>query len=139
MLIQLSLNSKVHQTIDLIVVDIPEEYGVILSRDCSTKLNGYFETDWSHLWLPYKGQPNKIKVERKCYMKDMKTNLNDTNEPVMFSNSILGNFFFETFFGELEAKLSPLVKSYKKYELLHTTHYCRASLYYSRYLYKSKS
>ena len=68
-LICLSSNSKVHQTIDIIVVDIPEEYGVILRRDWSTKLNGYFSIDWFHLWLPYKGQPSKIKVERKNYIK----------------------------------------------------------------------
>ena len=51
-LIRLSSNSKVHQTIDIIVVDIPKTYGVILSKDWSAKLNGYFATDWSHLWLP---------------------------------------------------------------------------------------
>jgi sporulation-control protein spo0M len=62
-LIHLASNSEVHQTIDIIVVDISEAYGVILSRDWSTKLNGYFATNWSHLWLSYKGQPNKIKVE----------------------------------------------------------------------------
>ena len=54
-MIQLSSNSKVHQVIVMIVVDIPEAYGVILSRDWSAKLNGYFATDWSHLWLPFKG------------------------------------------------------------------------------------
>ena len=40
----------------------------------------------------------------------------------MFSNSILGNLCFETFFGELEAELSPYANSNEKYELLHTTH-----------------
>ena len=64
-MIRLSSNSKVHQVIDVIVVDIPKSYGVILSRDWSTKLNGYFATDWSHLWLPFKGPPNKIKVDRE--------------------------------------------------------------------------
>ena len=54
-------------------------------------------------------------------MKHMVTDLNDTNELIMFSNSILGNFFFDTFFGELEAELSPFVKLDNKYELLHTT------------------
>ena len=54
-LIRLSSNSKVHQTIDIIVVAIPEAYGVILSRDWLAKMNGYFSTNWSHLWLPYKG------------------------------------------------------------------------------------
>ena len=92
-----------HQVIDVIVVDNPEAYGVILSRDWSVKLNRYFATDWSHLWLPFKGQPNKIKIDCERYMKHTVTDLNDPNEPMMFSNSILGNFFFETFFGELEA------------------------------------
>ena len=54
-------------------------------------------------------------------MKHTVTYLNDTNEPVMFSNSILGNFCFDTFFRELEAELSPLENSYKQSELLHTT------------------
>jgi hypothetical protein len=40
----------------------------------------------------------------------------------MFSISILGNFCFETFFGELEVELSPLVDSYKQFELLHSNY-----------------
>ena len=121
MLIHLSSNFKVHQMIDIIVFDILESYRVILSRDWSAKLSGYFATDWSHLWLPYKGHPNKIKVECERYMKHTVTDLNDTNELVVFSNSILGNFFFDTFFRELEVELSPLANSNKQFELLHTT------------------
>jgi hypothetical protein len=55
-LIRLSSNPKVFQIIDIIIVDIPDAYGLILSRDWSAKLNGYFSTDWSHLWLPYNGK-----------------------------------------------------------------------------------
>ena len=62
-LICLYLNSKFHQMIDIIIVNIPETYGVILNRDWFAKLNGYFPTYWSHLWLLYKVQSNKIKVE----------------------------------------------------------------------------
>ena len=62
-LILLALNPKVHQVIDTIVVNIPEAYGVIINSDWSVKLDRYFATDWSHLWLPYNCQPNKIKVE----------------------------------------------------------------------------
>ena len=79
---------------------------MILSRDWSAKLNGYFATNWSHLWLPFKGHPNKVKVDHERYMKHTVTDLNDANKLVMFSNSILGNFCFETFFGELEAETS---------------------------------
>jgi hypothetical protein len=42
------------QIIDVIVVDIPEAYGLLLSRDWSEMMNGYFITDWAHLWLPLK-------------------------------------------------------------------------------------
>jgi hypothetical protein len=62
-LIRLESNPKVHQTIDIIVVDIPDTYGLLLSRDWSAMLNGYFSTDWSHLWFPYNGKPNQIKVD----------------------------------------------------------------------------
>ena len=53
-------------------------------------------------------------------MKHTLTDLNNPNEIVMFSRSILGNFCFDTFFEELEVELSPCVNSYKKYELLHS-------------------
>ena len=68
-LVRLSLNDKVCQFIDILVADILEAYGLVLSRDWSAKLNGYFALDWSHLWLPYKGSPNQIKVLREPHMK----------------------------------------------------------------------
>jgi hypothetical protein len=40
-------------------------------------------------------------------MEHMVTDLNDPNESVMFSRYILGNFYFDTLFEELEARLSP--------------------------------
>ena len=50
-IIRLSADPRVCQFIDIMVVDIPEAYGLILSKDWSTKLNVYFATDWSHMWL----------------------------------------------------------------------------------------
>ena len=50
-------------------------------------------------------------------MKHMVTDLNDPNELVMFSNSILGNLCFDTFFGELEAETSPYANSNEQSEL----------------------
>ena len=44
-LLHLSSNFKVHQTIDVIFLDILEAYGVILSKNWSTKLNKYFATN----------------------------------------------------------------------------------------------
>ena len=55
-------------------------------------------------------------------MKHTVTDLNDPNEPIVFSRSILGNFCFETLFCELEADLSPLSYSYKKSKILHSNH-----------------
>ena len=63
---------------------------------------------------------NKIKVEHECYMKHMVTDLNDPNESIMFSRSILGNLYFDAFFKELEDKLSHTVNLDKQSKLLHS-------------------
>ena len=55
-------------------------------------------------------------------MKHIVTNLNDVNELVMFSNFVLGNFYFDTFFGELDVELFMFVNSDTQSELLHCTH-----------------
>jgi len=47
--IELSSNPKVCQVIDILVADILEFYGLILSRDWSEKLHRYFATNWSHM------------------------------------------------------------------------------------------
>jgi len=61
--IRLSSNPKVCQVINILVADILEFYGLILSKDWLEKLHGYFATDWSHMWLPYNGKTNQMKVE----------------------------------------------------------------------------
>ena len=52
-LIRLATDERVCQFIDIMVVDIPEAYGLILSRDWYANLDRYFATNWSHLWFPY--------------------------------------------------------------------------------------
>jgi len=94
-LIQMAIKPQYTQVIDIVVVDIPEAYGILLSRDWSEKLNGYFSTDWSHFLLPQKGKGDMLRVNRERYMKYVVTELNEPNEPVMFTNSILGNYRFD--------------------------------------------
>ena len=78
-LIQLFADPRVFQFIDIMVVDIPEAYGLILSRDWSMKLNGYFATDWSHMWLSYNTSQNQIKIPREPHMKYNVTQLEGKN------------------------------------------------------------
>jgi ribonuclease HI len=116
-LIRLSSNPKVHQVIDIIMVDIPEVYGMFLSRDWSEQLHGYFATDWSHLWLPENGKPNNIKVNREHYLKFMVTDLNDPNEPYtppVDSPEVQG---MDTFFGNFMAEVSPINNSQQQFEI----------------------
>ena len=103
-LIWLSADPRVCQFIDIMVVDIPETYGSILRRDWSMKLNGYFATDWSHIWLPYQNVQNQIKILREPHMKHNLTQLEGKNEPVNFSSSVLGNYFLELEPGNYQAK-----------------------------------
>ena len=90
-LVCLSSNDNVCQFIDIVVADIPDAYGLVLSRDLSAKLNGYFASDWSHLWLPYKGSPNQIKILREPHMKYNVTQLEEKNEPM---DSVIGKLFY---------------------------------------------
>ena len=86
------------------VVDIPKSYGLILSSNNSTKLNGYFATDWSHMWLPYQNVKNQIKILREPHLKHNVTRLEGKNEPVNFSSSLLGNYFLELEPGNYQSK-----------------------------------
>ena len=91
-LIRFSANNKICQFIDIMVADIPSGYGLILNRDWSARLKGYFALDWSHLWLPLKGTPDQIKILREPYMKHTVTQLGKGNGS---ANSVLGNYLTE--------------------------------------------
>ena len=68
-LIWLCTDDRIFQFIDIMVVDIPEAYGLILTREWSAKMNGYFGTDWSHMWFPFNKIQNQVKVMREPHMK----------------------------------------------------------------------
>jgi hypothetical protein len=120
-LVILDSNTKVHKTIDIIVVYIPETYGILLRRDWSALLNKYFSNDWSHLWIPYNGKQNQIRSDRDIYMTHVVTYLNDVNEPITFNHEILGNYNLDTFFGYFIVKISPHAKSFLQFEILYCT------------------
>jgi hypothetical protein len=98
-MIWIATHPKFVQVIDIIIVDIPEAYGLLLSRDWFEKLNGYFHTDWAHLWLPLKGYQNMIIIDRERYLKHTSTDLETLNEPSSTDFLILGNYSCESFFG----------------------------------------
>ena len=68
-LVRIACNPSVFQIIDIVVADIPNAYGLFLSRDWSQQLNGFFATDWSTLWFPKNGKSNQIKINREIYLK----------------------------------------------------------------------
>lgn len=105
--IRLSSNPKVCQVIDILVANILEFYGLILSRDWSENIHGYFGIDWSHMWLLYNGKPNQIKVERERHQKYIVTELEGENEPIAYSNNIIGNYSVDSFLGNFKAHTSP--------------------------------
>ena len=56
--IRLSSNLMVTQAIDIYVFNILDMYGMLLIRDWSFQLHGYFSTNYSHPWLPHKSKEN---------------------------------------------------------------------------------
>jgi len=67
------------------------------------ELNGYFATNWSHLWLPHKGVANKIRIDREPYMKSTVTDLEALNQPLVFNKGSPENYYFDSFFGDFPA------------------------------------
>jgi len=72
-LIRMTAKPQYTQIIDIVVVDIPEAYGI-------------FSIDWSHLSFPKKGKGDMIRVDRERYMTYVVMELNNPNEPVLFKN-----------------------------------------------------
>jgi hypothetical protein len=105
-MIIIATHPKFVQLIDIIVVDILEAYGLLLSRDWSEKLNGYFSTYWAHLWLPLKVHKNMIRIDRERYLKHTVTDLDTLNEPSSRDFPVLGNYSCDSYFGNFSPFLS---------------------------------
>jgi hypothetical protein len=97
-MIRITTHPKFVQVIDIIVVDILEAYGLLLSQDWSEKLNGYFSTDWAHLWLPLKGFKNMTRIDRERYMKHTVTDLETLNKTSCTYFPVLGNYSCDSYF-----------------------------------------
>lgn len=73
------------------MADISDAYGIILGREFTKELNRYTAIDLSHIWLPWKGLPNQICIDREPLMKYMISKYNNINE-VLFVETNLGNY-----------------------------------------------
>jgi hypothetical protein len=94
---------------------------MLLSRDWSKKLHGYFSTDWSHLWLPLKGNPNMIMINQEKYLKHIITDLEAPNEPSATKFLVLGNYSCDSDFGNFSPCLSEVLFSQRSEFPLRTT------------------
>lgn len=76
---------------DILVVEIMEMYGFLLSREWKRCLRGWFSTNFTQLWLPWKGLNNHIKIDVETKLKAMIIEYNAPNE-VAFLQSDLGSY-----------------------------------------------
>ena len=109
-LLMIYVDLRIHHIIDIVIAEIPESYGMWLSRFWSEKLKGYFATDWSHLWLPYNGKPNQINIVREPYMKQIVTHLNDPSEPTFYFSSCIEHYTFDSFFSGIFLLILPMLR-----------------------------
>ena len=47
------------------------------------------------MWLPYNGKPNQIRIKREKFIKHIVNELEGPNEPIAFTNNIIGNYLAE--------------------------------------------
>lgn len=57
---------------------------MLLSRDWSKTLGGYFSMYFTYLWLPWKGFSNQIQIDSEPRLTKMITNYGTTNEVAYF-------------------------------------------------------
>ena len=73
------------------MVDILETYKLLLSREWTKCLRGWFSTNFTQLWLPWKGLNNQIKIDVEPKLKLMIIEVNALNE-ITFLQSNLGSY-----------------------------------------------
>lgn len=91
--IQIASETRIIRYVD-VQLKIPPKYGLLLSRNCSSTLNGYWSTDFKHLWLPWKGVSNQIKVLSESYLINPITKYNRINQVAMVEED-LGVYCFD--------------------------------------------
>ena len=107
-LIRLASNSKVHQVIEILVTDIADFYGLIMSRDWSENFHSYFSTYCLICGFPTMVRQIKFALTSKTH-EILSSNFEDETEPMDFTNNILGNYSAELVLGNLNAQKSPFL------------------------------
>ena len=90
-MLQVIVDPWIQDVIDIHVVDIPETYRLLLSREWTKCLSGWLSIDFTELWLPWKGLNNQIKIDAEPKLKKMITKYNAPNE-VAFLQIELGSY-----------------------------------------------
>lgn len=63
------------------------------------------------MWLPYNGKSNQIRVDHDKHQKYIVIELEGENEPVAYSNNIIGNYSVESFLGNFISYTSPYLEN----------------------------
>lgn len=64
---------------------------MLLSRDRTRILNGWLHSSFTHMWLPWRGVANQIRIESEPRLKLMITEYNQANE-TLFLESDMGTY-----------------------------------------------
>lgn len=85
---QLIADPRIQMYIDIQVVEIPGAYGMLVSRDWTRVLNGWLHSSFTHMWLPWRGVANQIRIESEPRLKLMITEYNQANETLFLESDI---------------------------------------------------
>lgn len=82
--VQVGSDPRILTNIGIQVADIPETYGMLLSRDLMKSLGGYLSLNFSHMWLPWRGIPTQIRIESEPRLKHIIIEYDFPNEVAFF-------------------------------------------------------
>ena len=102
--VRLAKYHDIHLNMDIIVIDVPKKWGMLLSRNSVVDLGGSIQMHWNYAIVPlYENTMVKLhsEKEKKHYVENPK---NPFNEYVYHTNN-LGNYsFYSTFLALVKEK-----------------------------------
>jgi hypothetical protein len=111
LVVSLSQIPAKNMVMDVVVVDIPSKFGMLLSRSWATKLKGNLQMDMSYTTIPIFGQDKRLYKE--VFLKYMDSNkAQPNNHPIYSMETEIGSsiFFNDSSFEEEVPKTDMAIK-----------------------------
>ena len=104
-LVRLAKYLDIHITMDILVIDVPDKWGMLLSRKWSTDLGGWIQMDWTYATVPA-SEDSLVRLHReKEWKHHVEYPKKPSNEYVYNTDEIGSYTCYSTFLAPIKEKI----------------------------------